>query len=157
MVKDTITYRWFKNSLDPVVILDSFISNFGRDYDYKDRNQCIEKYSYLGEKRIEGSFEAHCLKKRGLMPFNGGDSYNIHSLEVKLQAENSKNENIHESNYEIPQERVDALKQAMNELFPNYNMVAELSSNSLLDENKESYFKLMDQQNSRRLKSYRNT
>ena len=155
--KDTITYRWFKNSLESAVILDSFISNLGRDYDYKDRNHCIEKYSHLIEKRTEGTFEALCLKRRALMPFNGGDSYNIHRLENNLQEENSRNENISASNYEISQERIDAIKHVMYELFPNYHMVAELGSNSLLDQNKESYFELMDRQVSNRKKKYRNT
>lgn len=149
--RDTIAFRWFKNSLEPVAILDSFISNFGRDYDYKERNRCIEKYSHLTEKRTEGSFEALCLKRRALMPFNGGDSYNIHRLENKLQEEN-----ISSPNYEISQERVDAIKSVMYGLFPYYHMVAELGSNSLLDLNKESYFELMDRKIRHRLKKYRN-
>ena len=138
--KDHLACEWFKNSIDPVVILDSFISNFVRGYGRKERNRFIEKFSHLIEERTEGAVEAFSLKRRFDSPFSGADAYNMYLLENKMQ-----DENIYSPNYEISQERIDSIKYVMNKLFPDYVMAMELSNNSLLDLNKEAFFELQDQ------------
>ena len=138
--KDAIASEWFKNSIDPIVILDAFISNFARDYDYKERNRFIEKSSHLIEKITAGSDEAQSLKNHFVSPFKGADSYYMYLLENIL-----KEENISKPNYEISQKRVDAIKDVMDDLFPDYFMPLKIAYNSLLDLNKESFFELLDQ------------
>jgi hypothetical protein len=142
--KDAIAYEWFKNSIDPVLILGSFISNFARDYGRKERSRFIKKSSHLIEKITAGSYEASELKKRFNWPFSGVDSYYIYVLENLLQEGKPIPENISRPNYEISQKRVDDIKSVMHSLFPDLVMAMEISNNSLLDLNKETYLKFRD-------------
>lgn len=139
-IKERISLQWFKNSLNPELILNSFICTLGRNFDYKDRNHFIEKYSYLIDQDRKGSDEIRDLKKRFLEPLTGMDLYDMHFLDTQLNGRELDNKIEYEPRFQISQDRADELKEILEKMYPNVYYLVQATCHKLFENSKESYF-----------------